>query len=106
MEYTGGGYTIDRWMQGVNVTSTLTKQGILLQNHSEVSGSGVGFHELLEAGLFQEIKGRTVTFSVLEANGTLSSRTCTLPNEVPTDASVRVVSFPTSFGTAQLSVTK
>lgn len=77
--YAGRGYTVDRWINSNNYTTTT-----IIDTGVRVSASG-GTAYLLQdiENAFELYKGKTLTFS-LKMNGTLYTTTGTMPTTIPT----------------------
>lgn len=74
-EYTGAVYGIDRW-RGLAETSKITVQDKCLEVSSSTNGNGLWcIRQPLDPNLVEELKGRTVTASVLTTSELLSLTT-------------------------------
>lgn len=93
--YTSAGYTVDRWLKGTGLQLDLLEKGVKVTNNSS---SNYSFEQDY---LYEEISnllGKTLTFSVMETNGTLNINTFTMPNEYPSTAGHLANVVSTSFG--------
>lgn len=76
---TEGQYTVDRWKLTIanRGTITVTDNGITLSaNNSTLNPI---FRQFIEKTIFDSLKGKTVTLSIMLANGSIRSETATIP---------------------------
>ncbi|MCH5203850.1 MAG: hypothetical protein J1F03_03825 [Oscillospiraceae bacterium] len=73
-KYTETGYTIDRWHMFNGIITLNSRSAVLSKKNAELSV----FIQKVEAGI-ERLAGRTVTFSVLTADGKLTYGTDTIP---------------------------
>lgn len=75
--YTGGGYTVDRWLFGYgDITCSVVNSGITLSSTIE----GSNYVQYIEEDYYNKfIAGKNVTLSALLADGTIKSKTAVAP---------------------------
>ncbi len=80
-------YTVDRWknIQPTTATVDVSSDGITITHDS--STSEVGFVERLEGDFFATLIGKTITLSVMLADGSIKSASVTVPSSIETTPS-------------------
>ena len=83
-EYTGTGYTIDRWrMANVSSKLTVTDGGVTLSPN----GGNAYMAQSIDDG-FTSYLGKTYTFAVMTAEGVVHTVTGTMPTQAPTSETI------------------
>ena len=100
-EYVGAVVGVDLWKQGTNITTVLTGSGLVIRNHSEVSGSGVAINQQIASGDIP--LGQKVTLSLLDGNGGLFFGSGETPAALPSATTI-LISASTSFGALQFAM--
>lgn len=85
---------IDRWINNAKITVDVVSTGITMTVASGVTNPAI--FQKIDDDVSELLKGRTVTFSVLLADGTIESTTFVVPTDFTVNASVG--SKRTSFG--------
>ena len=96
-QYSGSNNYFDRWKGSTNISATLQSDGVLI---SSSGSSDVSFYQGLP---IEPLLGKTVTGSILTADGTLYVGTGTVPSSVPASGNVYAFSIDTDVGKFNLA---
>ncbi len=96
--YSGDTTYFDRWRGSANISAIIEEDGVTIS--SSAASGGVSFSQRMS---LEPLLGKTVTGSVLTADGTLYTGTGTLPSTVPTSGNTYAFSVDTSVGGFQLA---
>lgn len=97
MEYTGAGYTIDRWRLGAGATASISQNGLTISTNTE----GSGLFEILDIP-YSVLAHQIMTISALTSDNRCFYTTGIIPDEKPSVNQLLINYLDSSFGRIQL----